>query len=168
MRRQCARLIPIAVDGDAVIYVSQVHLADTNFEFEYEQDTDGSSQSSSAAVSTVGSEKPNVVAERISRPTLPHDGFPSMSSLRNGIPHSTPDSHCLTFVPDNGQLKQTTHDFSLSIAPSPCIPASPHEVDPTCMPNYFAQPLMVAPGRAPQPALWDPATHTTHVYHHGY
>ncbi|KAJ9255358.1 hypothetical protein DTO280E4_4255 [Paecilomyces variotii] len=156
------------IDGDSIIYVTQVHLADANIEFEYEQDTDGDSQSSSAAASTVGTKRPSVTAEQISRPVLPHDGFPSLSSLRNGMPHSTPESHCSPYVPDSGQLKQATHEFALGIAPSCSIPASPHEVGPSCMPNYFTQPLMIAPGRPPQPALWDPSGHTSPIFPHGY
>lgn len=165
---KCEMLMRIPIDGDSIIYVTQVHLADANIEFEYEQDTDGDSQSSSAAASTVGTKRPSVTAEQISRPVLPHDGFPSLSSLRNGMPHSTPESHCSPYVPDSGQLKQATHEFALGIAPSCSIPASPHEVGPSCMPNYFTQPLMIAPGRPPQPALWDPSGHTSPIFPHGY
>lgn len=182
-----------------------MHLADSGFEFEYEQETDGGSQTSSTTVSTAGAEKPNILEEQTSRPAQ-NDAIPSMSSLRNGI-QPAHEEQGLPYMHNMNHLKQPTHDFYASMAPSPCIPSSRtspsdsilaysrdcnsnvsavisptrtpggvcsphgevHETDPSCMPDYFSQPLLVpASGRPAQPGIWNPSHNTQPVYHHGY
>ncbi|KAL2008839.1 hypothetical protein VTN00DRAFT_7033 [Thermoascus crustaceus] len=192
------------IDGDSVIYVSQVHLADSGFEFDYEQETDGGSQTSSTTFSTAGAEKPNILEEQTSR-AAQNNAIPSMSSLRNGI-QSAHEEQGLPYMHNMGQLKQSTHDFYVSMtspyitssrtSPSDSILAysrdcnsnvsavisptrtpggacSPHgevhETDPSCMPDYFSQQLLVpASGRPAQPRIWHPSHNAQPVYHHSY